>query len=515
MEIASLDIIFSGLGLLLQPEHLMWLPLGMLAGLVVGAIPGFNDTNFLAMVLPFTVYLGPTNAVVFMMACFCASQAAGSIPAILLNIPGTPSNAPTCLEGFQMTRQGKAGYALGLSIGASTVGGILSALIALVITPVVGIYALNFGPAELFMMALFGMTAVGSLTGKSLLKGLFSSALGLLVACVGTEFQEGYIRASFGFYGLYEGLPLIPVLLGVFGFSELFTLVGQKSIVAEGVQRIQGFGPIIDGIKASFKQKLNMIRSGLIGILVGLIPGTGAAIATWVSYGQAKQWSKTPEKFGTGYAGGLIAADACNNGVPGGAIIPTVTLGIPGSGTTLVIMAALMINGVTPGPSFFGEHAVEAYAILFSLVIANILLLPIGIVVARLASNVTAVPNKYLVPIIALFCLVGAFAWRQMLFDMYLVVIFGVLGALLSRYGYSVPAFLLALLLGPLAERNFFWAVEIGGIDSFMRPIALVILCATIGVLVLPVILNKMVKRGKTALSEVSEETFESEHEES
>lgn len=500
MEIASLDIIFSGLTLLMQPEHLIWLPLGMLAGLVIGAIPGFNDTNFLAMVLPFTVYLGPMNAVVFMMACFCASQAAGSFPAILLNIPGTPSNAPTCLEGFKMTRQGRAAYALGLSVGASTVGGLLSAVVALIITPVVGVYALNFGPAELFMMALFGMTAVGSLTGKSLLKGLFSSALGLLVACVGTEFQEGYTRASFGFYELFEGFPLIPVLLGVFGFSELFSLVGEKSLVAEGTEKITGFGPIWEGVRASLKQKLNMIRSGLVGILVGLIPGTGAAIATWVSYGQAKQWSKTPEKFGSGHDEGLVAADACNNGVPGGALIPTVTLGIPGSGTTLVIMAALMINGVTPGPSFFGEHAVEAYAILFSLVAANLLLLPIGVVVARLASNVTAVPNKYLVPVIALFCLVGAFAWRQMLFDMYLVVIFGVLGALLTRYGYSVPAFLLALLLGPLAERNYYWAVEIGGLDSFMRPIALVILMATVGVLVLPAVLARMVGKGKAAI---------------
>ena len=503
-NIASLDVILSGVGLLLQPGHLIWLPLGMLVGLIVGAIPGFNDTNFLAMMLPITVYMGPMNAVVFMMACFCASQAAGSIPAILLNIPGTPSNAPTCLEGFKMTRRGEAGYALGLSVAASTVGGLLSALIALVITPVVGVYALNFGPAELFMMALFGMTAVGTLTGSSLLKGLLSSALGLMVACVGTEFQVGYTRASFGFYELYEGFPLIPVLLGVFGFSELFSLVGDKSLIAEGVERVTGFGPILAGLKGSLKQKVNMLRSGLIGILVGLIPGTGAAIATWVSYGQAKQWSKTPEKFGTGHDEGLVAADACNNGVPGGALIPTVTLGIPGSGTTLIIMAALMINGVTPGPSFFSEHAVEAYAILFSLVVANLLLLPIGIIVARLATNVTAVPNKYLVPIIALFCLVGAFAWRQMIFDMYLVVIFGVLGALLTRYGYSVPAFLLALLLGPLAEQNLYWSLEIGGMESFQRPIALVILLATISVLALPVILKKMVRRGKTALNEKS-----------
>jgi len=497
MEIANVDVIAAGFELLMQPEHLMWLPIGMLIGLIIGAIPGFNDTNFLAMALPFTVYMGPINAVVFMMACFCASQAAGSLPAILLNIPGTPSNAATCLEGFKMTRKGRAGFALGVSVAASTVGGILSALIALVLTPVVGIYALNFGPAELFMMALFGMTAVGSLTGKSLLKGLFSSVLGLFVACVGTEFQEGYTRASFGFYELYEGFPLIPVLLGVFGFSELFSLAGEQSLVAEGVKRVTGFGPIMDGIRAAFKQKINMLRSGLIGILVGLIPGTGAAIATWISYGQAKQWSRHPEKFGTGYIEGLVASDACNNGVPGGALIPTLTLGIPGSGTTLVVMAALMINGITPGPSFFAEHAVEAYGILLSLVIANVFLLPIGILISRLASNVTAVPNKFLVPIIALFCLVGAFAWRQMMFDMYLVIIFGVFGALLVRYGYSVPAFLLGLLLGPLAESNFYWAVQIGGIDSFKRPIALVIFCATIGVLLLPLVINKLLRRGK------------------
>lgn len=491
------DIIYSGLSLLLQPSHLMWLGLGMLVGLIVGGVPGFNDTNFLAMMLPFSIYLGPMDAVIFMMACFCSSQAAGSLPAILLNIPGTPSNAPTCLEGFKMTRQGKAGQALGISIISSTVGGLLSACFAVVLTPIVGVYALKFGPAEMFMMAVFGMTAVGSLTGKSTLKGLFSSALGLLVACVGTEFQEGYTRASFGFYELFEGFPLIPVLLGVFGFAELFSLAYQESIVEEGRRIFTGYKPIFEGMREALKYWGNMLRSGFIGIIVGLIPGTGAAIATWVSYGQAKQWSRHPEKFGTGHVEGLVAADACNNGVPGGALIPTVTLGIPGSGTTLVIMAALMINGVTPGPGFFGQHAVEAYAILFSLVIANLLLLPIGLGVARLAAQITFVPNRILVPIIILFCMVGGFAWRQMIFDMHLVVIFGVFGAILSRYGYSVPAFLLALLLGPLAERNFSWAMQIGGLDSFRRPIALVILAATIGVLLLPLVLKKLEKRGR------------------
>ena len=497
MESAGIDVVVSGLSLLLQPNHLMWLALGMLVGLVVGAVPGFNDTNFLAMMLPFSVYLGPTSAVIFMMACFCSSQAAGSFPAILLNIPGTPSNAPTCIEGFKLTRKGMAGQALGVSIISSTVGGLLSAAFALVLAPIVGIYALSFGPAELFMAAVFGMTAVGSLTGKSMIKGLFSSALGLFVACVGMEFQEGYTRASFGFYELYEGFPLIPVLLGVFGFAELFSMAKENSLIKEKDRIFSGYVPIFEGIRIGLKYWGNMIRSGLIGIIVGLIPGTGAAIATWVSYGQAKQWSKEPAKFGTGHYEGLVATDACNNGVPGGALIPTITLGIPGSGTTLIVMAALMINGVTPGPSFFSEHAVMAYAILFSLVVANLFLLPIAFGVAGIATQITAVPNRYLVPIIALFCMAGGFACRQMVFDMCLVVIFGILGALLSRNGYSVPAFLLAILLGPLAERNFAWSIQIGGLESFTRPIALVILIATVGVLVLPTLLDKMVKKGK------------------
>jgi putative tricarboxylic transport membrane protein len=497
MDVPGIDVMGSGLSLLLRPDTLMWLAIGLSAGFVVGAIPGFNDTNFLAMVLPFTVYLGAMNAVIFMMACFCGSQAAGSIPAILLNIPGTPSNAPTCLEGFALTRQGKAGQALGCSILSSSVGGLLSACFALVLTPIVGIYALKFGPAEMFMVAIFGMTAVGSLTGKSPLKGLFSAAFGLLLACVGTEVQQGYTRAPFGFYELYEGFPLIPVLLGLFGFAELFSLVQEEMLVKKGFQRFTGYGPVFEGMREALKYLGGMIRAGFIGIIVGLIPGTGAAIATWISYGQAKQWSKTPDKFGTGHYEGLVATDACNNGVTGGALIPTVTLGIPGSGTTLIVMAAIMINGILPGPSFFEDYAREAYAILFSLPLANILIFVVGLAVTRLLVQVTAVPTRFLVPIIGLFCLAGGFAWRSMIFDMSLVVIFGVFGALLSRYGYSVPAFLLAMLLGPLAERNFYWAMQIDGIHCFVRPIALVVLLATIGVLILPGLMKRMERRGR------------------
>ncbi len=497
MEIPNASVIYSGLMLLLDPHTLGWLVLGLSAGFIVGAIPGFNDTNFLAMILPFTIYLGAMQAVIFMMACFCGSQAAGSIPAILLNIPGTPSNAPTCLEGFPLTRKGFAGQALGCSFISSAIGGFITGCITLVLCPIVGIYALQFGPAELFMAAVFGMTAVGSLTGKSVLKGLFSSVLGLFVACVGTEAEYAYSRGVFGFFELYEGFPLIPVLLGLFGYSELFSLVQEDFLIEKGRKVSTGFGNLIEGMKQGLSYWGCMIRSSLIGFIVGIIPGTGGAIATWVSYGQAKQWSKQPQKFGTGHYEGLVSTDACNNGVPGGAIIPTLILGIPGSGTTLIVMAALMINGVRPGPTMFVDFAKEGYAILFSLPLANIVMLIVSLIVGTLFVRVTMVPTKFLVPIIGLFCLAGGFAWRTMTFDMSLVVIFGVFGALLSRYGYSVPAFLLSMLLGPLAETNFHWAVTIGGIHSFLRPIPIVTLLLTVGVLVLPLFSRKAVREAK------------------
>ncbi|WP_022849629.1 tripartite tricarboxylate transporter permease [Limisalsivibrio acetivorans] len=486
----------EGIKTVLEPRIIQFLVAGLLFGFIIGAIPGFNDTNVLALVLPFTVYLGPMQAVMFMMAVFCGSQAGGSVPAILMNIPGTPSNAPTCIEGFAMTKKGMAGEALGASLAASTIGGLISAVVCFVIAPIIGVYALSFGPAEMFMVAVFGLTAVGSLTGKSVSKGLLSSAFGLLLATVGTEIQVGYTRSSFGLFELYEGFPLIPVLLGLFGFSELITMVNEKSIIQEGKTSFKGYSSLFEGMKKAVSMKLNLIRSSVIGIIIGLIPGTGAAIATWISYGQSKQWSKTPEKFGTGDYEGLAASDACNNGVTGGALIPTLTLGIPGSGTTLIIMAALMINGIQPGPSLFVEFKTEAYAIFASIVLVNIVMFFAGLVIFRFLPHLSSIPTVILVPIISLFCLVGGFAYRELLFDMTLVVIFGLFGALLKKYGYSIPAMLLALILGPLAEKNLFWVLQLGGLKLFMRPISFVILIMTLLTLFLPIYLSKMKKTG-------------------
>lgn len=467
----------------------MFLIAGLSLGFVIGAIPGFNDTNVLAMLLPFTVYLGPTTAVVFMMAVFGGSQAAGPIPAILMNMPGTPSAAAVCLDGYAMTKKGLAKRALGASLLASTMGGIFGALAVVLIGPMVGHYALTFGPAEMFMISLFGLSAVATLAGRYPIKGLLSAVFGLLVATIGMETTMGHIRSTFGFMEIFDGLPLIPVLLGLFGFAELFEMVNTERIVESHVEKA-GATSLLDGFREALRYKLTMVRSALIGLIVGIIPGTGAAIASWISYGQAEQWSKNPEEFGQGSSEAIVAVSACNNAVTGGALIPTMTLGIPGSGTTLVIMTALMINNIQPGPSMFSNYMQESYTIFTSLIVSNILMFGLGIGAFRLFSRTTSVPTRNLVPIIALFCLTGSFAFRGMIFDFFLALVFGVFGWLLKKYGYSTPAFLLSLILGRIAENNFIWSMQLGGLSLFLRPVAMILIVLTVATIAIPIYLK-------------------------
>lgn len=491
----NFDLLLNALTVVFEPQIMAYLVAGLLLGFVIGAIPGFNDTNILAMVLPFSIYLGPLKAVIFMMAVFGGSQAAGPIPAILMNMPGTPSAAATCLDGYAMTRKGLARKALGASLLASTSGGIFGALVCVLLGPVIGQYALRFGPSEMFMLALFGLSAVATLAGKNPTKGLLSAIFGLLLATIGMETEMGFVRSTFGFMELYDGLPLIPVLLGLFGFAELFDMVNEKSIVENAAAgEIMG-STLLDGMKTALRHKMTMLRAAVIGVIIGIIPGTGAAIASWISYGQAKQWSKNPDEYGKGSVEAVIAVSACNNAVTGGALIPTITLGIPGSGTTLVIMTALMINNIQPGPSMFTDFAPEAYIIFMSLIVANIIMFFLGTFTFRLFSKTASVPTKILVPIIALFSLTGSFAYRGMFFDFYLTLFFGLVGWLLKKYGYSAPAFLLSLILGRLAENNFIWGVKLEGANMFMKPISLALVVLTVATIAVPLYMKGKTKR--------------------
>ena len=461
---------------LLEGQTLLFLVVGFFIGFVVGAIPGFNDANVMAILLPFTLLLEPTVAIVSMAAIYSGAQAAGSIPAILMNIPGTPGNAASTLEGYPMARAGRSGYALGLSFGASTFGALIGALLALILAPILGMFALRFGPAEMFMVAVLGLTVVSTLASESYAKGLLIAGFGILVSLIGADSMSGFPRATYGIPQLYDGMPLIPVLLGLFGLSELILLLGRRTIADAAASPSSGWTEIIQGLKDSTGHQINLWRSSVLGFIVGVVPGAGATIGSFLAYGQAKQWSKDRSSFGKGNPEGLIATDSANNATASGAIVPMLTLGLPGSASTLVMLAALVLHGVRPGPEFFTTFQVEAYTILFSLFFVAFLIATLGVLLARPAQWVIFIPNAILVPTVAVLVFIGAYAWRFVGFDILLMVVFGVLGVALRIFKYPVPAFMLAIILGPLLESNFLRATRIGGVESLLAsPISQVI----------------------------------------
>ena len=466
----------EGLAALMQGQALMFVFLGFLLGFVVGAIPGFNDANVMAILLPFTLLLDPTIAIITMVGIYCGAQAAGSIPAILMNIPGTPGNAATTLEGYPMARQGRAGFALGLSFGASSFGAFIGAALALVLAPLLGLFALRFGPAEMFMVAVLGLTVVSTLSTDSFAKGLMIAGFGILVSLIGADSMSAFPRATYGVPELYDGLPLIPVLLGLFGLSELILLLSRRTIADRGAAPASGWGEILAGFRESARHPVNLVRSSVLGFFVGVVPGAGATIGSFLAYGQAKQWSRNRAAFGKGNPEGLVATDSANNATANGAVVPMLTLGLPGSASTLVMLAALVLHGVRPGPEFFRTFQVDAYTILFSMFLAAALIATLGILLARVAQRIVFIPNAILVPTVAVLVFIGAYAWRFMAFDILLMVIFGVFGVLLKTYRYPVAAFMLAIVLGPLLESNFLRATRIGGVESLLAsPISKVV----------------------------------------
>ncbi len=475
----DLGSIQTGLGYLFTVKTFVFLVLGFSLGFIVGAIPGFNDANLMAIMLPFTLLIDPMTAIIAMSALYFAAQAAGSIPAILINVPGTGGTAASTLEGYPMAQQGRAGFALGVSLGASSIGALFGATAALVFAPIVGTFALRFGPAELFMVALFGLTVVSALTGDNLAKGLMATALGLLFAFVGADSATAFERGTFGMLELFDGLALVPVILGLFGFSELLFLLRQKSVA----QKEMTFGDdreVWSGFVHAMKYRITLIRSSIVGTVVGFIPGAGAAIGTFVCYGLARQWSRVKEKFGTGHPDGLVATDSGNNAVAAGAVVPLLTLGLPGSASTTLMLAALFLHGVRPGPRLFINFQAEAYAILFSLFISAALVAIIGIPAARYFKRVAFTPTRVLVPIVFVLLFVGAFAWRFIAFDILVMVFFGLVGVAMKIYNYPIPAFLLAFILGPIIEANYLRATRIGGHEIFFNSgisITLWVLC--------------------------------------
>lgn len=455
--------------------------IGLAVGVSFGAMPGLNATIGITLLLPLTFGMEPAAAMLMLIGVYCGATYAGSISAILINTPGTAAAAATVLDGYQMTLKGKAGAALSLSLHGSVIGGLVSGLALLLFAPQLAQLALKFGAPDYFMLAVFGLTIIASVSGKSILKGMVMAALGLLVCSVGIDPQQGVYRFTFGSMILTRGFDLVPVLIGLFAISELFSQAEKKIIKMQTPPRVKADKQY--GWRYMWKYKWLMFKSSLIGIIVGICPGTGAAISAFLSYGEAKRCSKHPENFGRGAEEGVVASETANNAVTGATLIPMLTLGIPGDSVTAVLMGALTIQGLSPGPDLFVKYADMTYVVLVGFIIVQILLFYMGKLAIRGFSQITRIPYSVLLPIVFCFCVVGAYSCSNNTTDILVALIFGVIGYIAPKFGFPNTPLLIGVVLGGLTEKNLVRTMAIYGnnlLVFFQRPISMIFICLCI-----------------------------------
>lgn len=446
-----MENVLIGLTNIFQLSNILFIFLGVVFGIIVGAMPGLSVTLGVSLMLPFTFGMAPETGIVFLIGIYCAGIFAGSITAILIRTPGSPASAATMEDGYALAQQGKATEALNGSLYASVFGGLFSGIVLLFVSPVIVKFALLFGPPEYFTLALFGMTVIASVSGKSLSKGMVMAALGMLFATVGVDPISGTERLTFGNQTLLSGIELLPVLIGLFAISEVLVQSERRSktVAHKTDVNLEKFG-----WKNMIPFRKTLMRSSIIGSIVGAIPGTGAEISSYISYSEAKRNSKEPEKFGKGSLDGVVAAEAGNNGVTGATLIPMMTLGIPGGIVAAVLLGALLIQGLNPGPQLFSEYGDIAYTVIFGFILANIVMFICGKLSIGWFAKVTLIPRSMLFPVVLGLCLVGAYAYTNSIHTVVITLVFGMLGYILSKSGYPLPPMLIALILGPIAETS-------------------------------------------------------------
>lgn len=458
-------------------ENILVMIIGTLAGMLIGALPGLGPSIGVALLLPFTYHLSPIAALLLLTALYQAAEYGGSISSILLSTPGTPAAVATLMDGYPMTRKGYPGKALGYSLTASTIGGFFGIAVLMLLSQPLAEFALRFGAPEYFALGVFGLTAVASLSSKKLGKSFLSALLGLLIATVGMDVFTGYARFDFGRPELLEGFRLLPIMIGLFAVSEVFKIIGEE-LGQKVEQKIQSFRVWITGKELKAVLKPTIVGS-LIGSFVGVFPGMGAGPASWFAYNEAKRMSKRPETFGEGNPEGIAAPEAANNAAVGGALVPLLTLGIPGSPTTAIMMGALIIQGIQPGPEIFTKNPELVYGLFVGLLIATGLMWLFGLLTTSFWSRAVAIPPSVLAPAILLVSFIGAYASRNLLFDVWVALIFGIIGYLFRKFEYSLPTLVLGFILGNMVEANLRRSLLLSD-GSYMifltRPIALIIL---------------------------------------
>jgi putative tricarboxylic transport membrane protein len=447
-----MEPVLEGLGLILDLNNILLIFGGVLIGVVVGALPGLSSPMAVALLLPFTLTLEPIPAIAMMAALYCAGTFGGSITAILINAPGAPPAVATAFDGYPMAKRGEAGRALGLATFSSVFGGVFSLIVFLFAAPFLAKVALKFRPPEYFALAVFALSMLASISGKSSLRNLISGGFGVLIGTIGIHLTTGVERFTFGIHELTEGINFIPVLIGLFAMGEL---LNQSQALDVAYERIRA-----GVVKLPSRQDLKLVwptilRSSCIGTFVGILPAEGSTVAAIMGYNEAKRWSKHKKDFGKGTPEGIAGPEAANNAATGGAMVPTLALGIPGSGTTALILAALIIHGFRPGPYLVRETPEFIYAIFGAMLLANFMFLGIGLIGAKTFSLITLVPRAILWPAVFVFSVIGAYAGSGSIFDIWVMFISGIVGFIMLRHGFGLAPLVMGLILGKLVEEAF------------------------------------------------------------
>ena len=447
----------------LTPIVFLYMLVGVVAGICIGALPGLTATMGVALLLPMTFGMDAAQGILMLLGIYVGAIYGGSISAVLLHTPGTPASAATAIEGYKLSQRGEAGRALGVATLGSYIGGVVSVLCLVLISPQLAKLALKFSSAEFFLLAMFGLCIIGNISGDSVEKGLMCGCLGILVATIGIDSVTSYIRfCPEGNYNFMGGISYIPIMIGLFAMSQAFENI--EEIFTEEKQQIKvtNIIPKKEDLKALLR--ISPI-TGLIGTMIGIIPGAGADIGAFVGYNVARGMAKNPEEFGNGSIEGICGPEGGNNGVTGGALIPMLTLGVPGDAVTAIMIGALTIQGLTPGPMLFETNKVLVYTIFIGMFVANTLMCICGFAGIRLFSKVLSVPKVILTPIIFALCIIGSFAMKNSLFDVWVMLIAGVVGYFMSKAKVPTSPAILGLILGPMAEKNFRTALLKSGGD--------------------------------------------------
>ncbi|KJE28856.1 tripartite tricarboxylate transporter permease [Geobacillus thermoleovorans] len=501
----TLSFLLDGFQTALQPHNLLFAFIGVLIGTAVGVLPGIGPMSGVALLIPVTASmtsgLSPEQAaassIILLAGVYYGAMYGGSTTSILLNTPGESSSVVTTLDGYQMARQGRAGAALAIAAIGSFVAGIVSLIGLVLLAEPLSNVALKFGPAEYFSLMLLGLAAVSGLAGKSMTKAWIMTVFGLLLSTIGLDNVSGVARFTYNISYLYGGLEFLTVAVGLFALGEVFKSILHNEMNEGEIAKIGRVLPTKEDLKESVGP---IARGSLLGFFIGVLPGAGATLASFFSYILEKKVSKHPEKFGQGTIAGVAAPESANNGASGGAMIPLLTLGIPGSGTTAILMGALIMYNVQPGPLLFDEHPAVAWGLIASMFIGNVMLLILNMPLVKLFAKIIQTPTKYLLPLIIAISVFGVYAVQVTTFDVFLLLAFGLLGYWLAEHDYPLAPLVLGLVLGPMIENNMRRALTASNGDYlvfFEKPISLVLLMIALLWIAVPFVMKL---RGKTVI---------------